>query len=127
VLSAGKALQGLRERAHARYVLLQAVREPARTGLQACPESGRPMTLHVPQKPVEALAQEPPPDVTLTRDERDRIAHLALEIAIAENRRGGNLSPVVPYLDRTEDQKAAARLTVVRVIQAMTMLGYLER
>jgi hypothetical protein len=80
----------------------------------------------VPKKPLPELAQDTPPQITLTREERDRIAHLAVLIAQAENRRGGDLTIQVPYEERTDEQKAAARLSVIRILQAMMMLGYLE-
>jgi len=83
--------------------------------------------LHVPQEPIEALAKKEPPPVNLSRDERDRIAHLALALSQECNRKAGEILPQVPYPERTAAQQAAARLTVVRVVQAMVLLGYLER
>jgi hypothetical protein len=84
-------------------------------------------TLVVPQKPVEEIARDAPPEITLIQEERDRVAHLATELARAENARAGALDPsFIPYPERSDLQKAAARLGVVRVIQALTMLGYLE-
>ena len=84
------------------------------------------MALLVPDVPIETLARQAPPEVTLTRDERDRIAHLALALSQESNRRGGSLVEQVPYPERTEEQRAAARLTVLRILQAMHMLGYLD-
>jgi hypothetical protein len=82
--------------------------------------------LLVPQTPIEQLARQPPPEVTLTREERDRIAHLAMAITQESNRRGGSLIDQVPYPERTEEQRAASRLAVTRIVQAMHMLGYLD-
>jgi hypothetical protein len=84
------------------------------------------MSLLVPQVPIEQLARQSPPEVTLTRDERDRIAHLAVALTQESNRRGGSLVSEVPYTQRTDEQRAASRLAVTRIVQAMHMLGYLD-
>jgi hypothetical protein len=73
----------------------------------------------------ELLAQEPP-EVHLSRDELNRVARLALLVAIAMNRRERLLGPEVRWEDKTPEAQGAARLGVLRVIQALALLGYLE-
>jgi hypothetical protein len=80
----------------------------------------------MPQVPVEQLSKQAPPDVELSREEKDRIAHLALALSQESNRRAGDLSPAVPYFELPEERKAVARQTIVRVIQALKMLDYIE-
>jgi len=82
--------------------------------------------LLVPQVPIERLSKQAPPEITLTREEKDRVAHLALALTQEGNRRGGSLAEQVPYPERTEEQRAAARMGVTRVLQALHMLGYLD-
>jgi hypothetical protein len=83
--------------------------------------------LLVPETPIEQIARDAPPQIMLSKKERDRIAHLALLISQQENRKAGDLTAQPDYTERPEAYREASRLTVVRVIQAMTMLGYLEK
>lgn len=76
---------------------------------------------------LEALAQNPP-ELTLTDEDQNQIACLALMLDQAEAARLGlhvATHRMVPYLQRSEASRAAMRMSVVRVIQAMKLLGWL--
>jgi len=78
---------------------------------------------------VGELASREPPRVQLSAEALDRIAHLAIALTQAEARRHGViLSPyeAIPYRERPEDARASARRAIVKVIQALEMLGYLD-
>jgi len=77
---------------------------------------------------IENLARHAPPElVNVTPDALDAIAHLTNELA-----RRANLIAVpgsstwVPYRERSEVQRRTYRVTVMRLIQAMVMLGWIE-
>ena len=80
----------------------------------------------------DALAEMQPPTVALSDGDLDRIARLALMLTQAELRRNPSAqrfaapAMAVPYEERPEAQRAASRTTVVRVLQALTMLGYID-
>lgn len=73
----------------------------------------------------EQLAEQPP-EVHLDKPALDRIARLALLTAAAMNRRERLVLPDVRWEDKTPEQQAAARRGVLRVIQALASLGYIE-
>jgi len=78
--------------------------------------------------PLEALAKHPP-DVGMGIEQADRIAALALLIAQERARAAGVvMSPAlaVPYAERTADWRAANRATVVHIVQALVLLGWIE-
>jgi|SRR5580692_1088480 hypothetical protein len=79
---------------------------------------------------IEALALQTPPDLHLSRAECDRIAHLALLLAQERNRKGGSViltgRDLIPFEQWPEESRATARRTVVRLLEALAMLGYLE-
>jgi len=80
-------------------------------------------------EPIESIAKRDAPHVQLHSDQLDRIAHLAIALTQAEARRHGViLSPyeAIPYNERPEDARASARRAIVKVIQALEMLGYLD-
>jgi len=81
----------------------------------------------------DELAEMQPPTIALSQHDLDRIARLALHLTQAELRRNGaaarlNRAPgaLVPYEERPEEQRAASRTTIVRILQALTMLGYID-
>jgi hypothetical protein len=80
--------------------------------------------LHIDLGPnnLEELAAKPPPDIAISPDEADAIACLALSIA---HRQSTIADPrYVPYLERDPRQRATMRNSVIRVVQAMALLGY---
>lgn len=84
------------------------------------------MTLIDPE--IEALAQHAP-DVDLPIDAANRIAALALRIThIAQERSGIPTDPIHrrPFSERTSQERAANRMGVIRVVQALILLGWLE-
>jgi hypothetical protein len=82
------------------------------------------MGLLIPETSVEQLARETPPEVSLTPGERMRIAHLAYALSQESNRRAGSLETLTPFDAMPAEKKQAASLGVLRVIQAMHLLGY---
>jgi hypothetical protein len=91
------------------------------------------MPILTPQESVESLAAQIPPEITLSPEEQDRIAHLALALTQEAKRRRDALRidvddrGMVPYRERDAQQRANMRAGVIRVVQALQMLGYLER
>ena len=85
------------------------------------------MSLLLPQEPIERLAAQSPPEVTLTPDELFRVAHLSVALSQESNRKAGDLTAAVHFHQWEEGRKAAAKLGVMRVLQALHMLGYLEK
>lgn len=81
----------------------------------------------MPDEPIERLAKQSPPEVTLSPDELFRIAHLSVALSQESNRKAGDVSPAIPFTEWDAGRKAAAKLGVLRVLQAMHMLGYLEK
>jgi hypothetical protein len=79
---------------------------------------------------IEALARQNPPELRLTREECDRIAHLSLLLAQERNKKGGSViltgKDLLPYREWPEESRAAARRTIVRVLESLVMLGYLD-
>jgi hypothetical protein len=78
--------------------------------------------------PIEILARNAP-NVGIGLEEADRIAALALLIAQERARAAGVvMTPAlaVPYAERTPDWRAANRATVVHVVQALVLLGWIE-
>lgn len=79
--------------------------------------------------PVEVLAQQEPPEVGLSQDAADRVAHLALRLTQVHAQRSQLIvTPAAqrPYHERTEAERAAMRAGVIRVVQALMMLGWTE-
>jgi hypothetical protein len=89
-------------------------------------------TPFLPNQELETLGRQSPPAITLAREELDRVAKLALLLTQEEFRRNVAAPRIVtpdilvPYEDRPEQTRAGSRTTVVRVLQALTMLGYLD-
>jgi hypothetical protein len=80
---------------------------------------------------LERLASQRPPDVALDREQLDTIAKLAHMLTQRHAEQTDPrfvLSPLlhVPYEARSEESRAGMRTGVVRVIQALTMLGLIE-
>lgn len=79
--------------------------------------------------PVEELAQLEPPEIGLSNDAADRIAHLALRLTQVHAQRAQLIvTPAAqrPYHERTEAERAAMRAGVIRVVQALVILGWTE-
>lgn len=78
--------------------------------------------------PLPTLAKQTIPDVspTLGDEGPDQIAELARLIDQEERTRGGMLDSQVPYHELPKRQRLALRVSVIRVVQAMVMLGYIE-
>ncbi len=75
----------------------------------------------------DELARQPLP-APIAREHAMRIARFCLTSAQVERRRRGE--PFAPMLDtpweeRTEAQRSSAAVAVVRVVQALQVLGYL--
>jgi hypothetical protein len=80
---------------------------------------------------IDSLARQTPPAIDLTREACDRIAHLSLLLAQERSRKGGGSviltgKELIPYDKWPEESRATARRTIIRVVEALTMLGYLE-
>jgi hypothetical protein len=80
--------------------------------------------------PIESLASKSPPDIALGRDELERIAHLARALHQHAQRAGHVVfSPDVdlrPYPELPEAQRIAMRNAVLRVLQSLVMLGWID-
>lgn len=83
--------------------------------------------LLLPQEPIERLAKQSPPEVTLSPDELFRVAHLSVALSQESNRKAGDMTVAIPFDQWDAGRKAAAKLGVLRVLQALHMLGYLEK
>jgi hypothetical protein len=81
--------------------------------------------------PIEVLSRERPPDVGISREELDRIAALAVALNLEIQKREGilvsGLRDEVPYGARPDEVRAASRRTIKRVVEALMILGYIER
>jgi hypothetical protein len=88
--------------------------------------------LWVPKQSDDTLAKMQPPIITLAVHELDRIARLGLMLTQEEARRNPaskrimHPAMLVPYEERTEESRAAMRTSVVRVLQALAMLGHID-
>jgi hypothetical protein len=79
--------------------------------------------------PLEVLAKDKPPPVTLSVDEQRRVACLALMLTQEAARRESlvlSSAQLLPWHERPEEAREAMRMGVVRVVQALSMLGYIE-
>jgi hypothetical protein len=77
----------------------------------------------------ELLAHADPPAVSLSIEECDRVARLARRLTQENMRRKGlplNDAQAAPYEALPAEQRAAMRAGVVRVMQALALLGILE-
>jgi|HubBroStandDraft_6_1064221.scaffolds.fasta_scaffold628046_2 hypothetical protein len=73
-----------------------------------------------------ALAKRAP-DLTITMDEAHRIARLAFLIAYEQRRNSGLvLTGQRSWDGMTSEQRKSSALGVLRVVQAMILLGYVE-
>jgi hypothetical protein len=78
---------------------------------------------------VQALAKRSPPSVDLSPEQCDRIAALALALSQEGQRKSGLVLTgweAMPYEDRPVEQRAAMRRGVVRLIEALKLLEYIE-
>lgn len=76
--------------------------------------------------PLEALAQNDP-DVGLDSGALDTIGALALMIAHRHLPPGELNADMRPYLERSPLERARMRTAVLRVVQALVLLGWIER
>lgn len=69
------------------------------------------------------------PKLDLSKEALDELANLALTIAQEDARKAGvrPAKAFAPYTAQSEDTRANQRAGVYRVIQAMVLLGYLEK
>jgi len=81
--------------------------------------------LHV---PLSALAQGQIPDVApFFGDEgADRVAELARSIDLEERRAAGMLVRDPPYTELPERVRIGQRVAVIRVVQALVLLGWID-
>lgn len=82
--------------------------------------------------PIERLVQQAEQlNFNINKDDLERIAHLALEIAQAQLRRDPvnalDLRSFAGYRERSERERAQLCAHVVRVMQAMVVLGWIAR
>jgi hypothetical protein len=75
------------------------------------------------------LATQEPPRVDLPKESLDRIARLSLALTQAQIARARvvvTAGELVPYDERPDQARANMRAGVVRVIQALILLGYID-
>jgi hypothetical protein len=77
--------------------------------------------------PIEQLANEAPPNLAISDGELDRIADLAYELARKAQAGAGIIHGMPPYRERTPSSRKTIRDGVKRVVQAMVLLGWIER
>ena len=92
--------------------------------------NGAPRSLLLPDEPLEELARQGVAvDLGMSVEEVERLAALSYAINLADARRRGTPldSNYVPYLELPSARRAAVRQGIVRLIQAMVVLGWIER
>jgi len=70
-----------------------------------------------------------PPKPELSKQALDELAELALALAQEDAKGQGVRHPraFVPYMQQPEEARANQRAGVYRVVQALVMLGYIEK
>ena len=76
--------------------------------------------------PLSALAKQKPPDIGLSNGAADEIACLAYMLAQEELRAVDPLVGRSPWADAPVSSRLKMRAGVVRVVQALVLLGYIE-
>jgi hypothetical protein len=74
---------------------------------------------------LEYLSSQPLPPLAFDETHAEQVAHLALLIA----QKGARVLPAQlarPFRDRTESERIAMQLGVLRVVQALVLLGWIE-
>jgi len=75
------------------------------------------------------LAQQPLPETSLGPDGADQVAHLALMIAQRLAAQHATVIPphsARPYRERSEQERMAMRIGVLRVLEALVLLGWID-
>lgn len=65
------------------------------------------------------LARQQPPETNLTREDLDAVGHLAMLLQQGTTAKDG-------YLTLPEERRQAIRGGVLRIVQAMVLLGWIE-
>jgi hypothetical protein len=83
---------------------------------------------HTIEVPIESLAKQSPPTIAMSRTDCDTVAKLAMLLAQESQRAEGQVLafPHPTYESLTPDTRASMRGGVVRVVQALAMLGWID-
>jgi hypothetical protein len=69
----------------------------------------------------------PPPKLDISREQLDELAALGLELSQRELPDVATPAMMTPYKERPENVRANMRAGVYRVLQALVILGWIER